>query len=81
MEQNKFRSWNIEEKVMDYNPRVPYDWNLNEVFEDSDLIFEQYIGRKDKNKKDIYNGDIVRGKAYGHYYNTIVEYGSTGFIP
>jgi U3 small nucleolar ribonucleoprotein component len=66
MREIKFRAWGAKnplesnEKEMDYNPIIPYDWSLNDVFSDIDKVFMQYTGLKDKNGKEIYEGDVIR---------------------
>jgi len=57
MREIKFRAWDGEE--MDYEPTVPYDWKLNDVFKDGDDLM-QYTGLTDKNGKEIYEGDLLR---------------------
>ncbi len=72
--ETKFRAWNKKLKQMGevfqldfeakgvwvkfYNPKI----NLNEAdfWEDKDIILEQYIDRKDKNGKEIYENSEVK---------------------
>ena len=64
MRENKFRAWCAKRKHM-FSPIDIYELgdcrgNNAESFFDSDTILLQYTGLKDKNSKEIYEGDILQ---------------------
>ena len=80
----KFRAWDKKEKKMfdvcdlylQTTNRYGVSFISGETFNAEDIELMQYTGLHDKNGKEIYEGDIVRGNFY---YNGVVEF-NIGFI-
>lgn len=80
MREIKFRAWNDREKTMQYSIMEIF----SQITDDADNILMQYTGLKDKNGKEIYDGDIVEiedGKKYAekdttwnYQYKAVVEW-------
>ena len=69
MREIKFRSWNGKwMQRFDFSRRNVHR-NLNKGYP-----IMQFTGLKDKNAKEIYEGDVVRLTAEGTYYNSPDKY-------
>jgi len=64
MREIKFRCWRISIKEM-YPPASIWKMNLWGCDFTDDIILMQYTGLKDKNGKEIYEGDILKSKDCG----------------
>lgn len=81
MREIKFRVWDSEKKKIVPIQRhsfktgksMPYGWNVEYIFDD----LMQYTGLKDKNGKEIYEGDIL---LYNNDIKTVVNYKNGAFV-
>ena len=90
MRKIKFRAWDKEnEKMMKVssisleNKEIAVkDFGTYHFFRIKDIELMQYIGLKDKNDKEIYEGDIVLVKPgwTSTWYKTIVKFKEGAFI-
>src|SRR5206468_1427488 len=73
----KFRGWNANMKRMENDLSVR-SWLFNYLDQFPELIIMQYTSLKDKNGKEIYEGDILKGAYNDHLY--LVEFKRGEFI-
>lgn len=76
MREIKFRAWDEELERMFYSTTEQFDDSLSfrfKHFETDDPVYMQYTGLRDKNGKEIYEGDIVEQELLG---NVPLDFGS-----
>lgn len=78
MREIKFRAWDAVKKIW-----LHFDISQNPEYwsgKIKDCPLQQYTGLKDKNGKEIYEGDILGGKnAFGRDVRATVEWGKIGW--
>jgi len=63
MREIKFRVWIKGLNIWEYDFLPNEGESFFEIFSKKDLVFCQYTGLKDKNDKEIYEGDVVVGSS------------------
>ncbi len=73
MREIKFRAWDKDTKQLFTNAQITFNlfWNEPKRFE-----LTQYTGLKDKNDKEIYEGDILVSHEAGNKHTVVFEIGA-----
>ena len=71
MREIKFKCWDKVDKQMFHNLVNFGSESINDFFKEKQYIFLQYTGLKDKNGKEIYEGDMVRIQYVDNNFNDV----------
>ena len=76
----KFRAWDKKNNIIQEEPSFSKTEWLNEIFKDENLVLMQYTGVKDKNEKEIYEGDIVEAATENTLFIWEVRWDGGGYF-
>lgn len=65
-----------ESEFVDYRKRIAIqfdDYGQTKLFDKYKIKFLQYLGLKDVNGKELYDGDIIQFENYGEKFNVVVS--------